>query len=81
MRIPPGPSEQLALGIDTETLVTLQNMQATHGNVVSITRPNGRQAYFINDPDEVRKLLVRHHTRYRKGPGFERVKMLLVVLA
>jgi len=77
MRIPPGPTEQLALGIDTETLVTLQNMQATHGNVVSITRSNGRQAYFINDPDEVRKLLVKHHTRYRKGPGFERVKMLL----
>ena len=25
----------------------------------------------------MRKLLVRHHTRYKKGPGFERVKMLL----
>ena len=76
-RIPPGPSEQLALGIDTETLAALQNMQSAHGNMVSITRPNGRQAYFINDPDEVRKLLVKHHAHYKKGPGFERVKMLL----
>lgn len=76
-RLAPGPSEQLALGIDTETLRTLENMQSIHGNVVSITRPNGRRAYFINDAAEVRKLLVKHHTRYQKGPGFERVKMLL----
>ena len=76
-RTPPGPSEQLALGIDTQTLITLQQANSTYGNVVSITRPNGRQAFFINDPGDVRQLLVKHHARYRKGPGFERVKMLL----
>jgi len=76
-RTPPGPSEPLALGIDTETLRTLENLQSNHGNVVSIRQANGRQAFFINDPAEVRQLLVKHHARYRKGPGFERVKMLL----
>ncbi len=76
-RIPPGPSEPLALGIDTATLGTLEAVQSEYGNVVSITQTNGRPAYFINDPDEIRKLLVKHHARYRKGPGFERVKMLL----
>lgn len=76
-RIPPGPSERLALGIDTETLRILENLQSIHGNVVSIGQVNGRQAYFINEPDEVRQLLVKNHSRYRKGPGFERVKMLL----
>ena len=76
-RIPPGPAEQLALGIDTVTLRNLESMRSAHGNVVSIKQPNGRMAYFINDADEVRQLLVKHHTRYRKGPGFERVKMLL----
>ena len=76
-RKPPGPASPLALGIDTETLATLQELQATHGDFVSITLTNGRLAYFINDPDEVRKLLVKQHARYRKGPGFERVKMLL----
>jgi cytochrome P450 len=34
-------------------------------------------AYFINDPFEVRRILARRHAKYRKGPGFERVKMLL----
>ena len=76
-RTPPGPSEPLALGIDTGTLRALENLQANYGNVVSVTQLNGRQAFFINDPDEVRQLLVKHHARYRKGPGFERVKMLL----
>ncbi len=28
-------------------------------------------------PREVRRILVRRHSKYHKGPGFERVKMLL----
>jgi len=76
-RNPPGPDEPVALGVDAETLANLQALQSEFGNVVSVDKPNGRQAYFINDADEVRKLLVKHHSRYKKGPGFERVKMLL----
>ena len=45
--------------------------------MVSVNRPNGRLAYFINDAVEVRRILTRRHAKYRKGPGFERVKMLL----
>jgi cytochrome P450 len=76
-RMPPGPSEPLSLGIDTGTLRTLEDVRSRHGSVVSIRQTSGRLAYFINDPDEVRQLLVKNHARYRKGPGFERVKMLL----
>jgi cytochrome P450 len=76
IRRPPGPDEPVALGIDPQTLTLLQDLQADYGNAVSMTT-NGRDAIFINDADEVRKLLVRHHGKYRKGPGFERVKMLL----
>jgi len=76
-RSPPGPEQPVALGIDPETLAELQGLQSTYGNVVSMTKPNGRTAYFINDSSAVRKLLVKHHASYRKGPGFERVKMLL----
>lgn len=77
IRRPPGPVDPVSLGIDPETLALLQDLQATYGNVVKMTKANGRDALFINDADEVRKLLVRHHGKYRKGPGFERVKMLL----
>lgn len=76
-RTPPGPGEPVVLGIDPQTLTTLRELQATYGNVFAINRPNGRRAFFINDADEVRRLLVRQHSRYQKGPGFERVKMLL----
>jgi len=76
-RRPPGPGEPIALGIDSETLAELQQAQLEYGDMVSIGKPDGRLAYFINDAAEVRRILTRRHTRYHKGPGFERVKMLL----
>jgi len=77
LRKPPGPGEPVALGIDSETLATLQDLQQEYGDMVSITKPNGRLAYFINGAAEVRRILTRRHSKYHKGPGFERVKMLL----
>lgn len=74
---PPGPSDAVALGIDAETLATLRELRDTYGDIVSMQRPNGRLAYFVNDPADVRRILVKRHARYGKGPGFERVKMLL----
>ena len=76
-RLPPGPDEPLPLGVDPETLDVLTRLRTEFGDFVAVTKPNGRQAFFINDAEEVRRLLVRHHNRYKKGPGFERVKMLL----
>ena len=76
-RRPPGPDEPVTLGIDPETLATLQNLQREFGDMVSLRKPNGRLVYFVNDASEVRRILVRRHSRYHKGPGFERVKMLL----
>ena len=76
-RRPPGPESPVELGIDRRTLEQLTSLRAEYGNIVSMERPNGRLAYFVNDPAEVRKILVRRHPKYRKGPGFERVKMLL----
>ena len=67
----------MPLGIDPETLETLVGLRDEYGDLVSMQRPNGRLAYFVNDPAEVRRLLVKRHTNFTKGPGFERVKMLL----
>ena len=77
IRRPPGPDDPVALGIDPETLALLQILQPKYGNFVMMTKANGRDSVFINDAEEVRRLLVRQHGKYRKGPGFERVKMLL----
>ncbi len=76
-RRPPGPAEPVSLGIDPPTLHLLQRVQRDHGDIVSMTAPSGREACFVNDADEVRRILTRRHSKYVKGPGFERVKMLL----
>lgn len=44
---------------------------------MSFTQASGRLACFINEPAEIRRILIRQHGKYVKGPGFERVKMLL----
>lgn len=77
VREPPGPADRVDLGIDPETLATLLQVRDEFGDIVSMRRRNGRLAYFINDPLEVRRILARTHGRYVKGAGFERVKMLL----
>jgi cytochrome P450 len=76
-RRPPGPDQPVTLGLDAETLARLRSLQREYGDVVSLNQANGRLAYFVNDAVEVRKILTRRHARYEKGPGFERVKMLL----
>lgn len=76
-RRPPGPDTAVSLGIDPETLETLLLLQRDYGDILSVQKPSGRLAYFINDPAEVRRILLRRHALYVKGPGFERVKMLL----
>ncbi len=77
MRLPPGPEEPTAINVDRETLVRLQSLQKTYGNMIFVTAPNGRQTIFVNDADEVRRILVRRHSKYGKGRGFKRVEMLL----
>jgi len=76
-RRPPGPAGPVTLGIDPETLGILEGLRDEFGDTVSMVRPNGRLAYFVNDATDVRRILVKRHARYQKGPGFERVKMLL----
>lgn len=76
-RLAPGPEELIPIDVDAETLDALRALQDSYGNMVSIKSPNGRRSLFVNDPSEVRRILVRRHKRYDKGRGFERVKMLL----
>ncbi len=77
VRRPPGPSEPIELRADDDTLADLLRLQSEYGNTSYLTTPRGRHVYFVNDPDSLRRILVRDHGKYVKGPGFERVKLLL----
>lgn len=74
---PPGPEEIVSIDIGPESLEALLRLRDRFGNIVALRAPNDRRAIFINDPDAIRRMLVRHHGKYRKGRGFERVEMLL----
>ena len=76
-RLAPGPKETMDIDVNKTTLLNLQNIQKKYGNIVTIKNKNGRSALFINDPSEIHQILVRNYNRYAKGPGFERIEMLL----
>jgi len=74
---PPGPDEAVAIDVSADSLAALENLATRYGRVVEFRTPGGRPVLFINDPAAVRRLLVKQHAKYLKGPGFERVEMLL----
>ena len=76
-RLAPGPKETMDIDVNKTTLLNLQNIQKKYGNIVTIKNKNGRSALFINDPSEIHQILVRNYNKYAKGPGFERIEMLL----
>jgi len=77
IRRAPGPDEPVTLSIDGGALATLRQLQGSYGNIVSLSTPKGRQVCFVNDPDAIHGILVKNHGKYIKGPGFDRVKLLV----
>lgn len=77
IRRPPGIAEPVELKADEQTLADFLRLRDEFGNVVAMKSPRGRDVYFVNDPDAIQRILVRDHDKYVKGPGFERVKLLL----
>ncbi|MEO0574259.1 MAG: cytochrome P450 [Pseudomonadota bacterium] len=74
---PPGPAQPIALGINEDTLDHIRDVTARYGRVAHVPQPGSRNAVVVSDPELIRQILVKQHTHYRKGRGFERVKMLL----
>ena len=77
VRRPPGIEDAVELKADDETLADFLRLQNEYGNVVAMKSTRGRDVYFVNEPTAIQRVLVRDHEKYVKGPGFERVKLLL----
>lgn len=75
---PPGPETPYDLNTTEESFPKVEEFIAQYGDICRI-KPVSRSAdtFLINDPHAIKYILVRNHENYKKGPGFERVKMLL----
>ncbi|MFQ3362912.1 MAG: cytochrome P450 [Woeseiaceae bacterium] len=68
---------KIDIDVNASTLNELTKLQHQYGNIFKINSNKDTSSYFINDPTLIKELLVKNHSNYRKGPGFERIKMLL----
>ncbi|HUD33516.1 MAG TPA: cytochrome P450 [Variovorax sp.] len=74
----PGPQERFDLDANDESLPLLQTLVRRHGGtfaVPSVSRSGG--SLVINDPDDIRRVLLTNRANYTKGAGLDRVRMLL----
>lgn len=75
---PPGPTAPFDLNTTEASFPKVKEFIEEYGDYV-LLKPENRSSntILVNSPDGVKAILVKKHENYRKGPGFERVKMLL----
>lgn len=75
---PPGPEERFDVTVDEASFERLGRWHDTYGNLFRV-RPDKRtdDGWLVNDPADVRRVLIGNHRNYSKGVGFERVALLL----
>ena len=78
MNLPTGPDAPFDLNMTEESFPKVAEYIAEFGDYCLIKPVSRSQnTILLNDPDAVKHILVKNHENYKKGPGFERVKMLL----
>jgi len=74
----PGPGNVLDINTTEETFKAIPQLLAEFGDLVRVPSPNEEvDSYLVNHPDMIRHILIKNNANYLKGPGFNRVKMLL----
>jgi cytochrome P450 len=76
--IPPGPTEGFDIGGSEESLERLREYFARFGDVYRVFAPaRGVYDYIINNPEDIKRVMLSNHRNYTKGNGMDRVKILL----
>ncbi len=75
---PPGPKEAYDINTTDDSFVVIDKLLVEYGNIVRIKSKTRRgDSYLINNPEFIKHILLKNYQNYKKGVGFERVKMLL----
>ncbi len=78
-RLPPGPRRPILGTLITpgrDPLALFTRMARTYGDVVFF-KLSGEQAYFVNEPQFIRDVLVTNQRNFTKSRGLERARKLL----
>jgi cytochrome P450 len=76
--VPPGPTEGFDMGGSDESLERLRDYFARFGDIYRVFAPaRGVYHYVINNPEDIKRVLLSNHRNYTKGEGMDRVKILL----
>ena len=77
-RYPPGPEIPFDLNTTEESFPKVAEYIEEYGDFCLIEPVSrSKNTILINHPDALKYILVNNHENYAKGPGFERVKMVL----
>lgn len=77
-RIPPGPTEAYDINTTDDSFALIDELFNEYGDIVRVESKTRRNdSYLINNPEYIKHILLKNYQNYKKGVGFERVKMLL----
>ena len=76
--LPPLAAESFDVGSTEDSLQRLVTMTAELGDLFRIHAPGrGSETWIVNNPADIKRILVTSHRNYTKGVGLDRVKILL----
>ncbi len=76
--LPPLATEAFDVGETPDSLSRLEDCAAQYGDIFRIYAPGRKsETWVINNPADVKRVLVTSHRNYIKGIGLDRVKILL----
>lgn len=78
LKNPPGPTEAYDINTTDDSFILLDQFYKQYGDIVRVKSKTRRSdSYLINNAEYIKHILLKNYQNYKKGVGFERVKMLL----
>ncbi len=78
LKNPPGPTEAYDINTNDDSFVLLEQLYQQYGDIIRVkSKARRSDSYLINNPEYIKHILLKNYQNYKKGVGFERVKMLL----
>ena len=75
---PPGPKQKFSLNADKASFQYIGELIQKYGDIVSLKdAQSGKSQVLINHPAYIKQVFVTEHHNFKKGTGFDRVKLLL----